>query len=154
MTLIFCLTAGAKAQENGSASVWVGDLAAAKKKPKPKPININGCWTGPMNDSLGRMGTVTFRIKQSNAQIVKDTGHNHGSTINAVYQTQGLAMGPISGKISGTSISFTATFVGQCGGKGAATIVNSNEIDGTLDYTNCSKFGLVDPLTYQVAHCK
>jgi hypothetical protein len=129
-------------------------VPAAKVK---KPLDIHGCWTGPMSDTLSGAGTITFTIKQNKTVIVKDTGHNHGSRVDVVYQPTGFAQGPISGKIIGTAITFTANFgTGvvvrhPCSGVGAATVAGSNEITGILDYENCAVgFGHV---TYQVSHC-
>ena len=110
-----------------------------------------------MSDTLSGSGTITFTIKQNKTVIVKDTGHNHGSRVDVVYQPTGFAQGPISGNIAGTAITFTANF-GKgvvvrhaCSGVGTATVAGSDEITGTLDYENCpSGFGHV---TYQVAHC-
>ena len=139
----------ARAQEDSSLTP---DDGATEIMKKPKPIDIHGCWMGPMNDTVSGAGTINFMLKQAKAQLVKDTGHNHGSRIDIEYELGGFAKGPLAGKIKNTSITLKATFVkGGCSANGTATIVGPNEIQGTLDYTKCaSGFGHV---TYQVAHC-
>ena len=155
--VVLCRPIAGTAHSQEAPDADVGSEGALGEAKAKKPIDIHGCWTGPMSDTLSGSGTITFTIKQNKTVIVKDTGHNHGSRVDVVYQPTGFAQGPISGNIAGTAITFTANF-GKgvvvrhpCSGVGTATVAGSDEITGTLDYENCpSGFGHV---TYQVAHC-
>jgi len=137
-----------------AANVPEGYAAMVKK---PKPADIRGCWTGAMEDSISGAGTISFKIKQSGAQIVKDTGHNSGSRIDVEYPYphNGSFKAPVSGTITnGTSITFNTVVNKNCSGKGTATVVNSNDIEGELDFNCGPGFGHV---TYpQLTHttCK
>lgn len=135
------------AQEDDGVSA-ADDYSPEAKK--PKPIDIHGCWTGPMSDTISGPGTITFQIKQRAAQILIDTGHNQGSRIDVEYQGGGFFKAPMSGRIKAKSITFNAKVSKTCRANGAASVIDSNDIEGTLDFNCGSGFGHV---TYQVAHC-
>jgi len=147
LALSFLLVRAAYTQQDPAANVGDGDAPAVRKK--PKPADINGCWTGAIEDSVAGSGTISFRFKQNGAKIVKDNGHNSGSRVDVEYPMRGFFNAPLTGTITNvTSIKFSAVVNKTCSATGTATVINASDIAGELDYTaGCGmNFGHV---TYQ-----
>jgi hypothetical protein len=103
-----------------SADQSIGDV-------KKHPVEIKGCWSGGVIDTIDGAGTATFQFSQSK---------NHkklllGSTFKFQWSDTAMARGPIKGTVTSTGFSFKGNAGAGCAVSGNGT-GDAAAITGTI----------------------
>jgi hypothetical protein len=110
------------------------EASADAESPDALPINIEGSWSGSINDDSLGAGDVSFSISQKNRKI------NGGWS--ATFNTFSV-LGDFKGHVTSKKATFVLTSANfenkSCKAKFTPSEVSGTEITGSYKYVNCGK---------------
>jgi hypothetical protein len=119
-------------QSDQSAGAWGAPDASVSSpdaKTKVRPLDIKGCWSGEVVDTVDGSGTATFQFDQNSNQKKVVIG----STFDFQWTDSAFAHGPINGSVSATGFKLKGNAGARCAISGSGT-GDASALTGTFEF--------------------